>query len=204
MLANDPRIILVEDEQQMRESLIWMLRSTGYEVDAHAAPTSLLESYDPDTPGCLVLDLRLPEMNGLELVAQLRQKGGNHPFIMITGHGDVPVAVDSMKQGAVDFLSKPFSHRIFLNRVKEALDRDTKDRQRRKEEAIIQKRIDLLTPREREVMHLVVDGLLTKQIATELGIKNKTVEVHRSHVTRKMQVESVPQLVRMVALRRLS
>ncbi len=191
-------VMLVEDDQGMRDSLEYMLRSNGYDVRTYANATELIDDYDPHCHGCLVVDLKLPSMSGLDLQQHLQKKGGNHPFLVITGHGDIPTAVEAMKVGAVDFLEKPFDESVFLSRVNQALRKDALNRDRKSANSDVEDRFNSLTPRERQVMELVVDGMLTKQIARQLGISTKTVEVHRSHVTKKMHVQSVAQLVKLV------
>ena len=198
MTSVQPAVTVVDDEHDMRESLVWMLKTRGFNIEAFASPRELLQCQEPDIPGCLVADYQLPGMTGLELQRELRRRGSRRPFIIITGHGEVNSAVDSMREGAIDFILKPFDQQQFINRVQEALRWDEKFRQRWQLHEQLQQRIDSLTPREREVMDLVVEGKLTKQIAQELGISAKTVEVHRSHVTKKMDVDSVAQLVRLV------
>ena len=191
--------MLVEDDEEMRSSLQWMLNAEGIKVSSYATPAELLNDFDPEQPGCLVLDLKLPGMSGMALREQLVHRGCYHPFIIITGHGNVTNAVNAMRQGAVHFLQKPFDHDSLLNCVKEAF---AKDEQSRKEKAALNELevlMSSLTRREREVLELVVDGRLTKQIANDLGISSKTVEVHRSNITKKFGVESVAQLVQMVA-----
>ncbi len=175
-----------------------MLTLDGLDVEAFGQPSELLNAYDPSKPGCLLIDLRLPQMNGLELHAKLLKLGCQHPFIIITGHGNVPQATAAMREGAVDVLEKPFNRQRLLDRIHEAFRRDANHRKKRAQQESIRARIDLLTPREREIMELVVDGIQTKQIAHKLGIASKTVEVHRHRITQKMQTESVAQLVRMM------
>jgi len=191
-------VYLLDDDPEMRQSLKWMLESDGFAVKSYRLPTELLEDYNPDLPGCIVLDVNLPEMTGLEVRDAMLQHGCRHPFLFITGCGTVRTAVNAIRGGAVDFMEKPFSNRMFLERLREAVRRDAHWRIRREEQTQLRRRFDTLTPREREVMELVVDGKLSKQIARALRISIKTVDVHRSHVTQKLGVESVPQLVRMV------
>ncbi len=194
----DPTVLLVDDDRELRESIEWMLRREGILVEAYSAPEELLACYQPEKPGCLVLDLKLPGMSGVELCNELQKMGGHHPFIMISGHGDVPNAVEAMRTGAIDFIQKPFSRPKFLARVHQAIERDSHVRKRRRKQRELNDRLETLTPREREVLDLVVDGELTKNIARRLGISPKTVEVHRSHITSKMGVASTTHLVRMV------
>lgn len=195
---------LVDDNQAVRDSIVWMLEREGIQVEAYATPGDLLKAYDPKSRGCLVLDLSLPEMSGLELRDRLVEMGCRLPFIIITGCGEVPDATRAIKLGAVDFMEKPLDRDIFLDRVWQALDKDTRQRRERADHDSVQNLLDELTPREREVLELVVAGKLTKQIARQFGISVKTIEVHRSNITRKMQVDSVAQLVRIVTEHRIS
>jgi len=194
-----PTVLLVDDDQEMRESLVWLLESNDLSVRSFATPAELIENYDSQLPGCLLIDLQLPGISGLQLWQALREMGGRHPVIVISGHGDVATAVLTMQMGAVDFIEKPFDRKRLLARVHEAILADAENRRIFAESEEIQRRIDSLTPRENEVMGLVAEGLLTKQIARKLGISEKTVEVHRSHVTKKMHVHSVAQLVALVS-----
>ena len=197
-IVPQPTVILVEDDQAVRDSIVWMLEQERIHVEAYATPSKLLAMYDSARPGCLVLDLHLPEMNGLELRGRLVEMGCQLPFIIITGHAEVPDATHAMRIGAVDFIEKPLNREVFLNRVWLALDQDARWRREQADHECVQARLDSLTQREHEVLGRVVAGKLTKQIATELGITIKTVEAHRSNITRKMQVDSVVQLVRIV------
>lgn len=187
----------------MRRAIALLLRSAGHTVEECASPSDLLERYDPDRPGCLLFDFQLPEMNGLELWETLRKRGFWHPLIVVSGHCDVSTAVASIHLGALDFIEKPFDHTRLLEKIDLALSRDAEERNRRRQDAEFQALLDTLTRREREVMELVAEGLLTKQIARKLGISEKTVEVHRSHVTKKLRVQSVAQLVRLLTQRSL-
>ncbi len=198
-MSADSTVMIVEDDSDLRESLRFLLEAQGYGVEAYAVPSELVRSYDPEKPGCLILDLQLPEKSGLDLQRELRGLGGHHPFLVITGHGDVPVAVKAMRDGAVDFIQKPFDRQLLLERVDDAIRCDDESRKKRAEYLGVETKIDSLTPREQEVMELVVDGKLTKQIASQLQISTKTVEVHRSNITKKMGTESVAQLVRLVS-----
>ncbi|MCA9011042.1 MAG: response regulator transcription factor [Planctomycetaceae bacterium] len=190
-------VYLVEDDAAVRSSLVRILELEGYHVEAFAAPAELLAQYDPAKPGCLVLDLRLPEMSGIELRQRLVDQGCRHPFIIITGHGEVRDATHSMRMGAVDFIEKPLDRKILLARVSEAVTTDLQRRLAAEQHELFRARLEALTPREREVLQLVVAGRLSKQIASELKIAIKTVEVHRSNIVRKMQIDNVIQLVRL-------
>jgi two-component system, LuxR family, response regulator FixJ len=194
-----PTLFLVEDDRAVRESLAWLLTQENYRVEAYSSPAELLAAYEPSKPGCLILDLHLPGMNGLQLRDQLLERGCEHPFIIITGHGDVPEATRAMRMGAVDFIEKPLPREVLLDRVREAVKFDAQQRRARQQQQQFQERYQSLSHREQEVLELVMDGKLTKQIADQLGISVKTVEVHRSNLTRKMGVSSVVQLVRLCA-----
>ncbi len=203
-MNTDPTVLLVDDDQKMRESIEWMLRKEGISVEAYSTPKAFLDCYNPDRPGCLVLDSKLPGMTGVELWYALERLGGRHPFIVISEHGDVSNAVEAMRTGAIDFIQKPFSRQAFVTRVRQAIDRDAENRKQREKQRALRERLQSLTPREREILDLVVDGELTKNIAQKLGIRPKTVEVHRSHITSKMGVDSTAQLVRIVVEEKLS
>ena len=194
-MVDSPLVQVIEDDDQLRPALIELLRSAGLRVVGFSSPSAFLESYDPDSPGCLVVDLRLPDTNGLELCRRLANQGYCPPFLIITGYGEVGLAVEALHQGAIDFLEKPCSPQRLIDRVHQALARDTELRRDRVRRASVQARLDRLTPREREVLDRVLCGQMTKQIARELHISLKTVEVHRSKIKRKMQVESVAQLI---------
>lgn len=195
-------VFLVDDDRAVCDSIVWMLKQEGINVKAFLSPSALLHEFDPSSNGCLVLDLQLPEMTGLELHSRLRELGCDLPFMIITGCGEVPDATAAMRMGALDFIEKPVYRKTFLQRVWQALDEATRRRQEKTNYDDVQRRIDKLTKREREVLELVVAGKLTKQIARQLGVTVKTIEAHRSNVTKKMQVDSAIQLVRMVTQQR--
>jgi len=197
-MCEDTQVWIVEDDPQMRQSLVWLLKTAGHAARAFATPAAALQHPVPDNPGCLLLDLKLPGMDGLELLRRLRELGWTYPFVMFSGHANVRSAVASLQSGAVDFLEKPFNQGQLLESVAVALERDAENRKLATKSAEVQSLIDTLTPREREIMELVADGLLTKQIARQLDISAKTVEVHRSRITKKLGVDSVAQLVRML------
>lgn len=203
MLANKPTVFVVEDDDDMRQSLERLLGSEGLCVESYASPQAFLDAFDPARPGCLLLDLRLPGMSGLEMVERLRAHDPHPPFIVITGHGDVPTAVHAMHDGALDFLEKPVSRQSLLERVQEALAADAQSRARHTARRHVETRLTRLTPREREVLELMVAGTSTKAIADRLRISAKTVEIHRANVRQKMGVNSVAQLVVMVTTRSL-
>lgn len=194
----EPTIFVVDDEGDIRDSLRLLMRSVGLKSETFASAQEFLGAYDPSRPGCLILDVRMPGMSGPELQEKLRKNEINIPIIIITGHGDVPTAVRTMKAGAIDVIEKPFSDQLLLDRVQQALERDATDRKERAERERIAARLARLTPREREVMEGIVDGKLNKVIAADLGLSTRTVEIHRSRIMEKMQVRSVSNLVQMV------
>ena len=174
------------------------MKSVGLPAVTFASAQEFLRAYLPSQPGCLVLDMRMPAMNGLELQNILRSKGATIPIIFITGHGDVPMAVDAMRNGAFEFLQKPFRDQDLIDRVQEALARDSGNRQTLHEQSRIKACVASLTPREREVLDLLTTGKANKSMANDLGLSQRTVEIHRAHVMDKMGVKSVAQLTRMV------
>jgi len=190
-------VFVVDDDPGIRRSLELLLGSVGLDVVCFASTTEFLDAYDPDAPGCLLLDIRLPTISGLALQEQLRAMHSLIPVIFITAHGDVPLAVRAMHAGAFDFLEKPFNDQELIDRTQAALEHDAKNRQQlgRHEEILV--RLGRLTAREREVMEHVVNGQANKVIAHELGISERTVEIHRSRVMEKMHASSLAQLVRM-------
>jgi FixJ family two-component response regulator len=190
-------VFVVDDDAGTRESLKNLIRSVGLRVEAFASAQEFLRSQRPDVPGCLVLDVRLPGLSGLDLQKQMAEAERQIPIVFITGHGDIPMTVRAMKAGAVEFLTKPFRDQDLLDAIQQALERDRKARELRVEVEALRSRYRLLTPREREVMGLVVTGLLNKQIAAELGTSEASVKVHRQHVMEKMQAGSLATLVRM-------
>jgi len=197
MTVTDECVFVVDDDDSVRRSLSRLIRSAGWRVETFPTAKSFLEYTPPNRPGCLVLDLQLPGMSGLELQRSLVQAGRDIPIVFITGHGDVPSSVRAMKGGAVDFLQKPFDDQELLDCIARALGRSREQRVKRAERAVLQARFDTLTPREREVLMLVVAGKLNKQIAGDLGNAEKTVKIHRGRVMAKMQAGSVAELVRM-------
>ena len=193
----DAVVIVVDDESAVRRSLENLIRSVGLRVEAFASAQEFLRSKRPDVPGCLVLDVRLPGLSGLDLQKRMAEAEIEIPIIFITGHADIPMTVQAMKAGAVEFLTKPFREQDLLDAIQQALERDSQAREQRAEIEGLRRRFALLTPREREVMALMVAGLLNKQIAGELGASETTVKIHRHHVMEKMGADSLADLVRM-------
>jgi FixJ family two-component response regulator len=193
-----PTVFVVDDDDAVRSALRLLIRSVSLPVKAFASADEFLAGYDVQQPGCLVLDVRMPGMSGLELQQELNQRGATIPVVFITGHGDVPMAVEAMQHGAADFLQKPFSDQDLLDRIKRALAADSQSRATLAALNVTRERIASLTPRELEVMHLVTRGKANKVIGAELGVSQRTVEIHRAHVMEKMQARSLAELVRMV------
>jgi len=190
-------VFVVDDDAPTRESLKNLMRSVGLRVEAFASAQEFLRSARPDVPGCLVLDVRLPGLSGLELQQQMAKGDRDMPIIFITGHGDIPMTVQAMKAGAVEFLTKPFRDQDLLDAVHQALARARHARAWRAEMAALRRRFDTLTPRQRDVLARMVAGLLNKQIAGELGTSEATVKTHRQQVMAKMRAESLADLIRL-------
>jgi two-component system, LuxR family, response regulator FixJ len=198
MKERSPVAFIVDDDEAVRSSLRLLLKSVGLAPVALGSAREFLEKYDPAQPGCLVLDVRMPEMSGLELQEQLNLQGAVIPVIFITGHGDVPMAVEAMQAGAFDFLQKPFRDQDLIDRIQRALEKDRADRAVLNERSLIRQRLESLTPREREVLTMVTSGKPNKIMAADLGVSQRTVEIHRARVMEKMGASSLAQLVRMV------
>jgi FixJ family two-component response regulator len=196
----DPTVFVVDDDPAMRASLRWLIESVGLSVRTASTAQEFLNTYDPSSPGCLVLDVRMPGMSGLDLQAEMAARRIELPILIITGYAEVPIAVRAMKAGAFDFIEKPFSDQTLLDRIRKAI---TVDRNARRERAELSSALDRLanvTPREHDVMEGVVAGKSNKVIAAELGLSMKTVEVHRKRVMDKMGADSLADLIRLVVL----
>jgi two-component system response regulator FixJ len=193
-----PTVFVVDDDSAVRDALRFLMRSVGLTVETFSSAAEFLDAYRDDRAGCLVLDIRMPGMTGLELQDKLIERRSILPIIFITGHGDVPMAVEAMQAGAMDFIQKPFRDQDLLDRIHQAIDKDAKTRQSLGELAAIRMRLASLTPREREVMDLVVHGKANKVIAGDLDLSQRTVEIHRARVMEKMEASSLAHLVRMV------
>lgn len=190
-------VFVIDDDASMRDAVSRLLNAVGLTVQTFASAREFLAGRLPDVPGCVVLDVRLPGLSGLDLQREMVERGIHIPVIFITGHGDIPMSVQAMKAGAVEFLTKPFRDQDLLDAVRSGIQLDRQGRKERAELAELRDGLRQLTPREREVMSLVVSGLLNKQIALRLGTSEKTIKIHRSHVMQKMRADSLADLVRM-------
>jgi FixJ family two-component response regulator len=197
MNDSDATVFVVDDDESIREALKSLIGSVGLPVETFATAQEFLESRSADVPGCLVLDVRLPGLSGLDLQRELTNVNIHTPIIFLTGHGDIPMTVRAMKAGAVEFLTKPFRDQDLLDAIQQALERDRTAREERIEKDELRARYDSLTPRESEVMRIVITGLLNKQIAAELGTSEVTIKLHRAQVMQKMRADSLADLVRM-------
>jgi FixJ family two-component response regulator len=192
-----PTIFVVDDDESVRKGLVRLLKSAGYRPESCASAEEFLDRWERNpAPGCVLLDIQMPGLDGLQLQQRLQASAHGIPIVFITGYGDIPMSVKAMKAGAVDFLPKPFRDDDLLGAVQQAIRRDIRQRALRAERDVAEKRYEALTAREREVMALVVAGLLNKQIASELGASEKTIKIHRGRVMEKMKVQSVADLVR--------
>jgi FixJ family two-component response regulator len=194
--AKEPIVLIIDDDESMRRALSNLFQSVGLEVELFGSASEMLQTKLPDVASCLVLDVRLPGLSGLDFQAELAKANIHIPIIFMTGHGDIPMSVKAMKGGAVDFLTKPFRDQDMLDAVVTAIERDRKRREADEIVATLQTLLETLTPREREVLTLVSSGLMNKQVAAELGLAEITVKLHRGHIMRKMGAKSLADLVR--------
>jgi RNA polymerase sigma factor (sigma-70 family) len=197
-MTGAPIVFVVDDDPSVRSSLKFLLSTVGLQVESFDSADAFLHKKSPDVPSCLVLDVRLPGLSGLDFQRELAARNAPIPIIFLTGHGDIPMSVRAMKAGAVEFLTKPFRDQDLLDAVRVALERDRARREQDKDVVILQRRFDSLTSREQEVISMVVSGMLNKQIADELGTAESTVKVQRSRAIEKMQSESLVDLIRMM------
>ena len=204
MSAPECIVFVIDDDLLVRESVADLLNSAGFTVQTFGSATEFVQAKRPDVPACLILDVELPDISGLDLQTELAKSGIEMPIVFLTGHGDIPMSVRAMKAGAVEFLTKPFGKQELLDAIKEALLRDGEVRKQRSETFELRKRLGTLTPRERQVLALVVTGRLNKQIAGELGTTDLTIKVHRGRVMRKMGADSLADLVRMAEKLKIS
>jgi len=195
-MTNQQTVFIVDDDEDVREGFGLLMETVGQPYRLFSSALEFMESYESEMRGCLLLDIRMPRMSGLELQEKLKEKGSLLPIIFITGHGDIPMAVDAMRRGALDFIRKPFREQNLLDRVNEALDIEAGKRKNQLDRQQLIDRLNSLSDREQEVLELVASGKMNKAIAYDLGISERTVEVHRSHLMQKLGVESVAQLVR--------
>ena len=197
MADEEPIVFVVDDDAAARSAAESLLHSVGLRVEIFASASAFLERTLPDAPCCLVLDVRLPRVSGIELQRDLTARGATIPIIFITGHGDIPMSVEAMKAGAMEFLTKPFRGQVLLDAIHKAIERDRSIRHEKARLAELRGRLDSLTSREREVMYGVIAGKLNKEIAAELGASERTIKIHRASLMRKMAADSLPDLVRM-------
>jgi len=198
MTSVDAAVFVVDDDPLIRDSLEQLIKSVGLKAYTFSSAQEFLEKDLPDEPGCLILDIRMPRLSGLDLQDELAQKGLTLPVIFITGHGTVPLSVRAMKAGAVDFIQKPFEDQQLLDAIHQAIDKDIQKRREKAEISEIKKRVESLTPREYEILLAVTAGMLNKQIAYDLKLSENTVKTHRAHIMQKMKVESLADLVRLI------
>ncbi len=197
-MSPEPTVFIVDDDPAFRKSLVWLVESVGVRAECYPSAREFLGAYDPSRPGCLVLDMRMPEMGGLDLLDEISAQDIHIQVIVVTAYGDVPAAVRAMKSSAVDFLEKPFSHEILLSRIQQCLKEDQQRRRKQAVRAEIERRLSLLTPRQRQVMDLIVAGKANKEVARGLGLSSKTVEYHRAKLMKNMQVSNLAELMTVV------
>lgn len=204
MSSDNPQatVFIVDDDRAVRDSLRWVIGAAGFRVKAYPSAEAFLEKLDPSQPGCLVLDVRMPEMSGLQLQKLLSSENHVLPIIFISAHGSVPEAVRALREGAIDFLMKPFDHRVLLERIQSSIELDRKRRESRRQQETIAARMARLTARERQVMELIVIGKPNKTVALELGISTKTVEIHRARVMEKLAVRNLADLIHLTSFLR--
>ncbi len=196
MNETEPCVLIIDDDESVREALLFLMKSVNLNAKAYDSASQFMAGYEADVPGCLISDIRMPGMSGLELQQVLKKRNSQMPIIFITGHGDIAMAVEAIKQGAVDFLTKPFRDQDLLDSINAAMERDQQQRRKLDELEIVTKRLGTITARERQVLDRVVAGKANKVIAFELNLSHRTIEVHRSHVMEKMQVRSLAELVK--------
>jgi FixJ family two-component response regulator len=196
-MTRQPAVFVVDDDDAVRSSLRLLLKSAGLPAVGYASAREFLDAWQPEQAGCLILDVRMPGMSGIELQGELNRRGAIIPVIFISGHGDIPMAVEAIQHGAFDFLTKPFGDQDLLDRVQRALATDAENRKLLTQREVLRERLDSLTPREREVLGLVTQGKANKVMAGDLGVSQRTVEIHRARVMEKMGANSLAQLVRM-------
>jgi RNA polymerase sigma factor (sigma-70 family) len=201
-MTNDPTVFIVDDDEGVRSALALLMESIGMPVETFESAQTFLDQFDPLRSGCLILDVRMKGMSGLDLQERLTNEAIYPPVIIITGHGDVPMAVRAVKVGAVDFIEKPFNDQVLLDSIHRAIEQDAQRRGKAMQRAEIEGRLERLTPREQEILNLVVSGKRNKTIAFELDISQSTVEAHRSKVMEKMQARSLSDLMRMMLVQR--
>tara|TARA_Y100000589_G_C27074307_1_gene596791 strand:+ start:282 stop:917 length:636 start_codon:yes stop_codon:yes gene_type:complete len=197
-VEHKPIVYVVDDDQAVRESMVWWMESHGYHVEVFDSAQTFLDHYHPEMIGCIVLDVRMPGMDGLQLQSQLHDRGCTMPTIFITGHAEVPIAIAAIRCGGFDFLEKPFDDQLLLERVEKALALEAQSRHAPDNQQDIMNRIARLTAQEKRIMQRICDGMSNRQIAEELGLSHKTIEVYRTRVMQKMQVNSLPTLVRLL------
>lgn len=196
MKETEPCVLIIDDDESVREALLFLMKSVELNAKAYVSAKEFMAQYETDVPGCLVSDIRMPGMSGLELQQELKKRGSQMPIIFITGHGDIPMAVEAIKHGAEDFLTKPFRDQDLLDCINMAMDKDLEQRHKLDERVSIERCLSTITTRERQVLDRVVAGKANKVIAFELNLSHRTIEVHRSHVMEKMQAHSLAELVK--------